>query len=310
MYRSTKDQQNGQAMIETLIACALVLVPLFLAIPMLAKYMDIQSYVVQAARYAAWERTVWFGGDAAKVMGLSSSTITSNKWDANAKSDNTLRAEIGRRLLSETSGTAFSASDQAGAAYVGGPRHLWRDRSGAPLLANYADIGATITNKTAPGVINILLGPLMQFTSIFSSFTVDTSANYTADIGLSVQRVAFNTEAGLGRCPGCTLDFAVAGTPMNFTQKNVILANGWSANGPGSATAPRSEKNRISAYNQISGLTPTSILNPNPNYGLASSVFKTIIDVFKGIALVFFPEVSTLELGKVDIDKVPDDRLQ
>jgi hypothetical protein len=45
--RSTR--QDGQAMVEALIAAALVMVPLFLAIPIIAKYMDIRP-IRQAAR--------------------------------------------------------------------------------------------------------------------------------------------------------------------------------------------------------------------------------------------------------------------
>ena len=44
-------------MVEALIAAALVMVPLFLAIPVIAKSMAINSYTVQAPPYAAFERS-------------------------------------------------------------------------------------------------------------------------------------------------------------------------------------------------------------------------------------------------------------
>lgn len=53
-------RQRGQAMTEFVIAATYVLVPLFVAVPMLAKYLDIKQAAVQAARYEAWEYTVWY----------------------------------------------------------------------------------------------------------------------------------------------------------------------------------------------------------------------------------------------------------
>jgi hypothetical protein len=35
-----------------------------------------------------------------------------------------------------------------------------------------------------------------------------------------------------------------------------------------------------------------------------------VLDVLQAISLVFFPELSTLELGKIDVDQVPTDRLK
>jgi len=51
---------RGQAMTEIVISATYVLIPLFIAIPMLAKYIDIKQAAVQAARYEAWEYTVWY----------------------------------------------------------------------------------------------------------------------------------------------------------------------------------------------------------------------------------------------------------
>ena len=51
---------NGQAMTEFLICASFVLLPLFLGISLLAKYIDIKQTTIQAARYQAWEYTVWY----------------------------------------------------------------------------------------------------------------------------------------------------------------------------------------------------------------------------------------------------------
>ena len=298
-------------MIETLVAATLVLVPLFLMIPILAKYQDIRSHVVQGARYAAWERTVWFGGAAAAPMGFGSSATFSNKWNANAKSDDDIRAEIGHRILSKgTGGFDTSADKGTGSALTG--HDTWRDRRGNTFLQSYNNISGDYDNDTAPGLINDVFEPLMKIAAVVSDFTLDTKAQYTASLNLSVREVAFNGQpwANPQRAMGERYagDFLVSGNSMNFSEKNVIVANGWSANGPGSYAEFDSSdpkiSDRISVYNQVRGLTPSSILKPK------SGVFKTVLDVLNVIALIFFPELSTLDLGRIEVDRVPADRLQ
>jgi hypothetical protein len=309
---SAQRKQRGQAMIETLVAATLVLVPLFLAIPIIAKYQDIRSHVVQGARYAAWERTVWFGGAAAAPMGFGSSKTLSNKWSANAKSDDDIRAEIGHRILSKSTGGFNTASDKGTTSSLTG-HDTWRDRRGNTMLQSYSNIAGSYDNETAPGLINDVFEPLMKIAAVVSSFTLDTKAQYTATLGLTVREVAFNgqpwavppQQALSEKYPG---DFLVSNRSLNFSEKNVIVANGWSANGPGSFDEFNSSdpdiSGRISVYNQVRGLTPSSILKPK------SGVFKTVLDVLNVIALIFFPELSTLDLGRIEVDRVPADRLQ
>lgn len=315
--------QRGQAMIEALIASALVLVPLFLAIPVIAKYMDIRSTTVQAARYAAWERTVWFGGDAAITMGQDTLISSSNQWSANAKPDDNIRLEIGKRLLSDNGTAAFSNNDTSG----GNSRQFWNDRRGSgnsgSLLQPY-DGSNSLTaggntahtgNEISPGLTSTLLSPLMNLASVVSNFTLDTHARYTASVGLSVQQVAYNTGAGLGACTADAADpfacqgvqdFIATGTLMNFSEKNVLVANGWSANGPGSYDEYNTSAghSKITVYNQTRGLTPATLLKPT------SGFFKDFMTVMKDIfSKVFFPEISTLDLGRIEVDRVPKDRL-
>ncbi|HAL42510.1 MAG TPA: hypothetical protein DCP57_08705 [Gammaproteobacteria bacterium] len=55
-----RTRQGGQAMAEFLVSVAFVFMPLFVFVPLLGKVIDIQHHNQMAARYAAWERTVWF----------------------------------------------------------------------------------------------------------------------------------------------------------------------------------------------------------------------------------------------------------
>ena len=47
-------------MTEFVIAATYVLIPLFVFIPLFAKYIDFKHAAIQAARYQAWEYTVWY----------------------------------------------------------------------------------------------------------------------------------------------------------------------------------------------------------------------------------------------------------
>lgn len=66
----------GQSMTEFVIVAATVLVPLFMIVPILGKYSDINMTAPQAARYMAWERTVWHDSDETLSNGLDESLVT------------------------------------------------------------------------------------------------------------------------------------------------------------------------------------------------------------------------------------------
>ena len=69
-YLLSQNKQLGQAMTETVIASSFVLIPLFLLIPLLGKFIDIQHTTIQAARYEAWEYTVWYRRNSEKPSGV------------------------------------------------------------------------------------------------------------------------------------------------------------------------------------------------------------------------------------------------
>jgi hypothetical protein len=83
-------KQQGQAMTEMLVASAFVLVPLFLIVPMLGKYIDMQQATVVAARYSAWEAT---------VKGSSDTTLAQARVYAEANDGLTNTSSAGGREL-------------------------------------------------------------------------------------------------------------------------------------------------------------------------------------------------------------------
>ncbi|MXR69805.1 hypothetical protein [Shewanella insulae] len=58
----TNTQQRGQALVESVVGLSLVIIPLLIIFPLLAKVSSAQHRADQAAHYNAWERTVWKEG--------------------------------------------------------------------------------------------------------------------------------------------------------------------------------------------------------------------------------------------------------
>jgi hypothetical protein len=256
-----------------------VLVPLFLAIPLLGKYIDMRATAVQTARYAAWERTVWYGGAAASSLGWLG---VSRSWQANAKTDDQIRRELGARLLSETTATnSFSSNDRSAGDFTNGSKTLWEDRTGAKMLASYSDIGNSVGNADAPGTLNQIVKPIADLAATLGPFVLETKGEYSATVTVNFKQ--FDTD-----------HFLAQNSTAGFSETNVLLANGWSANGP-------SDTAKTSVKQQTKGLTPTSIFT-------AEIGGVNIMDYVLTVLSVFLPEASKLELGKIDPEVIPADR--
>ncbi len=305
MSYSRARRQAGQAMVETMIVCSTILVPLFLAVPVLAKYLDIRSHVVQAARYAAWERTVFFGGDSASEIGWFGFT---NAWIANEKTDAQIKAEIGSRLLSRTSATStFSSSDSGSSDFRSGQRKaLWQDRNGQSML-NYAQISGEVGQKCdpaggmvaamtgydcAPGTINRVLTPIASLAATLGPFTLEMGGKYTATVTVSPE--SYNPNSYL-------MSAALARKPMVETA--IVLGNGWTADGA-------SADDKTSVVQQVKGLTPLSLLAATVNIPTIGDI--SLLNVVQTVFSIWAPELSTrkLEIGKIAPDEVPEDRVK
>lgn len=241
--------ERGQALTEFVIGAVLFLIPLFLIIPLLGKYADIKASTIQAARYNAWERTVWYGQSAS----------SSGDWEGNDKSESTIKSEMASKFLTS---------------------ELWYDRAGTAMLAGSSN---SITNEDSPGTANTILGFAVSVANAIGPFNLEMDGLYTGTATTSIANTASVISEVLGSGAGAD----PARLNLSITDKNVILANGWGANG-----AAHVKK-------QVQGLTPTSVLS-NP-----------VLDAVRWILVPFTPELAptVLELGKIEVDQLPPDRL-
>jgi predicted nucleotidyltransferase len=113
--------QKGSATVEVIVA-SLVAIPLFIVVPLLGKQIDAKHKTQMAARYAAWERTVW--SDAGSTW----------RNDERFKSDADIALEINDRYFGHRSAELVDVSRTRSEGIT--TEDMWRDRTGRSLLGN------------------------------------------------------------------------------------------------------------------------------------------------------------------------------
>lgn len=296
MINSFKNMQNGQAMTEFVIAAAFVLIPLFVIVPILGKYIDIKHASIQAARYEAWEYTVNYN-DISQEPSNFSGLSDSNK---PIKSISQIQNESRRRFFSDTD-LLITSSDKNGL-NVSDINPLWRYREGSAIYdINALDTLSDVDPELTPDPTNIFAGALSVIQSVFGllasimdSISSATGAPSFGFDAVNAEGYYKSTVAVPIAEPPTYRAFDFANTSTLFMQERnlVMQANAgvlslnWSAGGVDHTSS------------QVRGLVPTSLLgnllnNPLPLQSIASSVLLS-------------PELDpqSLRFGYTDIDAV------
>lgn len=259
-------------MTEFIVGTVFFLIPLFLIIPLLGKYGDVKSAAAQTARYVAWERTVWYG-----------SASSSNDWPGNSKSEANIREEARQRVVNF--GGKITKEDKDASSFAEpNARGMWHNRDSSPMLANYnaANIGAIPNDDTPDPVTGTVLGAITAVTAI-TGFKLETKGLYTGSAAINI-----STSSIGGSLSGASEGVFDPGL-LTFRDKNVILANAWSANGSSHVKT------------MTAGIAPLGLGGDST----VKEVFETLIKVAMA---PFAPEILFLEIGKIEPDVVPPDR--
>ncbi len=280
MNRKPSFSLHGQAMAEFLVVC-LVLIPIFLAIPLLGKYMDINHSAAQGSRYVAWERTVW---------------------TPNAKGNTALQNEVRNRIFTAP-GTPLSVSDGSGPPARYNP--LWTDPSGNSMLASYDNVTAQTESgqgQTSPGIIyntvfnflvnmfNTVAGWLESFGDVHKSqFQVNIKGMYSSTMSVNVAQQG--SPGGSGMIPPLLYVAPITIIPRS----NVIITDAWQVSGPGSGNHCTSGQDPHSELCQVANLVPTTVLS-----GWVSTLTGYVSDVI--------PDFKGLDYGRIVPDQAPKDR--
>lgn len=214
-------RMRGQALTELAIAAAFV-VPLFLLIPILAKYGHARQMAQQAARNVAWEATV------------------SPQHNLAARTEVQARV-IDRNFASADAAIRSAPSGQATGAF--GDQML-NTFSGRKLLEK-SDVRVTRWNEArAPGFVS---GLLARFPDVLpGAFPPNDKGYVTAEVEFKLRNLtARNGERAGYLDPFDTLDIVM-------TERHTLLADGWNASGPTAG--------RRSVKSQVKSFVPTSSL--------------------------------------------------
>lgn len=119
IHRAGRARQRGQALTEFLVI-AVVLVPLFLLVPVIAKYQDLVHMTQLASRYAAWDSVVRNGSQNAE------------------KPIDQLEQEVRRRFFG-SSDAPIKTGDAAGD-FRAHQNLFWRDPADRALIASFMHV--------------------------------------------------------------------------------------------------------------------------------------------------------------------------
>lgn len=272
--RRGRSSSSGQAIVEFLVAGAFVLVPMYLAISAIGKFADVQHTTDSAARYATWERTVWYEGSTSKFE-------TDNP--ANTKSAAEIGNETAARVLNDRSSTTtvIKSSDKSAAGFVNGIDPMWRDPAGVQYLTDYSQLASTVSKVAEAKGTAVVIS-----SAPYASEKLDLPSSTLATSSIAFKTVSKDSESYQRLWNSPTWE------GLELAAKGAILSNTWAANGKAGALAT------------VSGLVATR----NPANVLAMG------PTLNGAKLALLPwdpiAASGIDVGKVAIDEVPPDRLK
>ncbi|HJP37163.1 MAG TPA: hypothetical protein QF901_14385, partial [Gammaproteobacteria bacterium] len=176
--------QSGQAMTELLICASFILIPLFLIVPTFGKFIDMKHTTIQAARYEAWEYTVWYAEDCSRsvlsALGGGPEECPMGGFEAHDaqpfKSRDETQIEsrqrfFGTRTISGVNedgdmtltGVPITEDDRDSWSTVD-PNFTWYDHTSLQMYNRGAITGSVVSSKDTPGlpvidtVFDVLLG--------------------------------------------------------------------------------------------------------------------------------------------------------
>lgn len=268
---------HGQALTEFLVGALFLLVPLFLAIAALGKFSDVQHTADMAARYTAWERTVWYPD-------------ANNDFDAinepNHKSADAIRNEARVRLLNDRSRhtSIILADDRNAAGFVNGTDPMWQDNAGTRYLQSWDQVATGIAKEVPANDVSAT--PIATLQAI----GVRGLTGFTPPLPLDTLAVSSVTLGDVGKT-SASYKRLWPGTPawngLSFGATGAILSNTWAANGSGSTRQ------------MVARAVPTA-------QGLGAFVKAAQT----GLAPWDPANAPRIEVGKIAVDVVPEDRLQ
>jgi hypothetical protein len=277
--------QRGAAMVEFIVVALFVLVPMYLAVQALGKFADVRSAANNAARYAAWEKTVWHED-------TSSTFHAANH--PNQKSIAQIRNEAMVRVFNgRQSGMKYASNDKAATTFAKGTDPLWRDTAGQALVDDPARFQLAAVDETpakdvlggAIGLINKIAVP-----HVTGGLAPPVPTKTLAVATLHLQRVGEKSEVYKrlwSQSAGLPTDFV----GEDFVAQGAILSNTWAAN------------SSQGTHEMVKGSVPTA-------GALGKFLGTAAVVTIAPWDLALAVPGKRVEIGKISPDVVPPDRLK
>jgi len=302
-YRSSA---RGQAMTELLVAASAILVPLFLIVPAFGKLIDMRHATIQAARYQAWEYTVWYAENCERTVFTfdvaDPEECQSGGFEEHnaqpVKAREIVRLEAIERFMGSPDGSPLSAIDPSVVSLS--PSNLsWYDHTAAIMVDNTV-AGTMVSSRSPDGlpVIDTILDTVLGVIEfVFGAFG-DVLGFLGSDAGFD----AINTDGMAAADVTLTMNSAAIkrlfaqenATPMpdlTFNASAAVLTDGWNAGG------------RQHTYNQASGMVVTSGLRALQDL----PVLSTVWDLITGIIAPELRRCNVQNFLQDPFDASPDD---
>lgn len=201
---ATLRQQRGQALTEFLVL-AFALMPLFLLMPMIARYQDIVSATQQASRYVAFAATT------------RNDTVTAG-WTPEGE----LANEVRRRFFGNSDApikTKDGAKDEESYRSA-----FWRGPTGDPLIASFGDVNVSFggNNGTQHAQAFTSINDRASFSGVDGILGLSTRGIYRANVSVKLAKLPANLKFYE---PFDKID-------LSITRHASVLLDPWTANSP------------------------------------------------------------------------------
>jgi len=263
---------RGQAASEFVLAATFFLVPLFLIIPLLGKYIDIHHAAIQQARYEAWEYTAWNGPRQHIMAGIKDSQSAGRKKYIQTRE--------------EGIGIFFSnprAEDYGTPQAIYKENPLWFDHRGDSLFSETGTpiTGGEIRENPTPdptgGIFDTILkvlswvfqafGEIMSWVGVHADFdAINTDSYFTSQVAVQVR--SLSDILPLHSQEGAPVNGS--SQPLTIKAKASVLTNPWNAG------------SRENASSETRGMVFTALLKP------VSDTLNTFSSTVNKLAHLFY----------------------
>lgn len=274
-FHLTLQQQRGQSLTEFVII-ALVLIPLFLALPLLAKYQDISQATEMAARYVAFDGT------------------TRNDAMSSWKSPTQLAGEVQRRFFSNPN-APIKTNDTAGD-FMANQNLFWRDPQNKSLIRTFGtdvrvSFGETLSTDRAAAFKGT--SDNMPFSLASNDMELDARGIYRGNVTVTLANLSADL---IG--PTKSYD-KFKDINLTMTRHTNLVIDSWESKGP----------QQVEDHLMHWSINPGNSM-PMQALKLAGHAAVAVMEsprYLPGVCLKCGPKIGELEYWR---DEVPADRLR